>query len=88
MNWGCVVDVLPADIPDGMGGSDRGEAVERWFIDRFCISHSTPYVCLDDLDLGYTRRGLPFVQTPEDLGLAGLRLDQIDGIISRLKGTA
>lgn len=81
LKWGCVVDVLPADIPDGKGGADRGAAIEQWFVQRYCVSHSCKYVVLDDLDLGYSERNMPFVQTDPSIGLT---IDLANKAISHL----
>lgn len=85
LQWGCVVDVLGPDISDGMGGADRGAAIKEWFKSRYCISHATPYVAIDDMDLGYTKHGIHWVKTTSIGGMAGSLLEsEIDDIIGEL----
>jgi hypothetical protein len=84
LSWGSVVDVLPADVDTGTGDSCRGTAVKQWFADRWGISHKARYVCLDDLDLGYTKHGLNFVQTPPNICLHGLSETDLDRVYDLL----
>jgi hypothetical protein len=86
VTWGCLVDVLPADIPDGNGGADRGAAIEQWFRERFCISHQTKWIALDDLDLGYTARQMPFFRTVGTQGLKGMSSEALEAIVTTLMG--
>ncbi len=78
--WGSVVDVLgPDKVPD-----DRGALVEEWWAAKYGLSHEKKYVVLDDLDLGYSMRGMPFAMTRKDVGLKGLSsgmLDRIEAVL-------
>ncbi len=71
LNTGAIVAVLPPDIPDGLGGADRGLAVTNWFRDHYGISHKSSYAIIDDLDLGYRKHGHGprFYQTDSKVGL-------------------
>jgi hypothetical protein len=65
LKWGCIVDVLRKD--DDRRKDDRGKLVEYWFQDRYGLVHPTQYVVLDDMDLGYSDRGLNFVRVNNGL---------------------
>jgi len=80
LTWGSIIDVLPPDIPDGTGSADRGQGVLDWFRDRFGIAHKVNYVILDDLDLGYSKRHLNFIQ------INGLSEKDTGHVIAILKG--
>lgn len=46
--------------------NERGKQVVDWIR---CNHFDGRYVCIDDIDLGYTSRSLPFVQTERNVGL-------------------
>lgn len=71
VRWGSVIDILGPDLPDGNGGADRGLAIKRWFRERFGIAHACCHLAIDDMDLGYTKHGVPFFKTEPDKGLGG-----------------
>ncbi len=87
LQWGTIVDLLPADIPDDSDkcSADRGIAVKDWLRTRYSVSHRVRYVALDDLDLGYTKHGVRFIQTDSKGGLAGLPSRVCDSIVRMLK---
>ncbi len=53
-------------IPIRFVENERALQVSRW---RAKSSHVGPYVVIDDIDMGFTARGLPFVQTDGKVGL-------------------
>lgn len=60
-------DGTPASWPQLPGGGDRAEQVREWLaINR---PGPVPYVVIDDLDLGFTEAGHPFVRTDGKVGL-------------------
>lgn len=57
---------------DGTPGSwpltnERGEQVREWL--AINTPHEVPYIVIDDLDLGISEAGHPFVQTDGSIGL-------------------
>lgn len=82
LKWGSIVDVLgPDKFPD-----DRGALIEEWFAAKWGLAHERRYVVLDDMDLGYTRRRMPFMQTKPKEGVGYLSQREIDHIVNILHG--
>lgn len=81
LNWGSLVSTLGPDqaVPC------RGSLVLDWFRNNYGTAHPGPHVAIDDMDLGYTDRQIPFFQTPPEKGLVGLPLGTIVQMIRRLQ---
>lgn len=80
--WGCLAGVLKEER---FNDPKRGELVVRWFSDSYG-GITGPFCCVDDMDLGYRERGLPFVQTASKEGLAGLSPSDVQDIVNSLRG--
>lgn len=74
----CIMDITGPDIFDTDGKTDRGASVLAWFVNNPAWRNA-PYVIVDDMDLGYSQRSMPFVQ-PRN----GLSAEDVDGIVRRL----
>lgn len=57
----------------------RGGQITRWVLDNLPVGgvSKTPYVVIDDLDLGIRHAGHPFVQTNGKLGLTRAKADEV-----------
>lgn len=72
---GCVVDVLGPD--QAHYNADRSALVKEWFAARYGVSHRPKYLCIDDMDLGYTEHKHPFLKTDGFCGIAPVDLDWV-----------
>jgi hypothetical protein len=59
-----VIDVLPAD----QSCCSRGWLVYKWLYENNMLD--SRFVCIDDVDLGYSDLSLPFVHTESHRGLS------------------
>lgn len=58
--------------------NERGQQITDWL----AVNHRNPsYVVVDDLDLGITAAGHPFVETQHDIGLTDANTDEIIKIL-------
>lgn len=57
---------------DGNEVSQRGQQISRWLNEH---TVTVPYVVIDDLDLGITEAGHPFVKTDSNVGLTRKEAD-------------
>jgi hypothetical protein len=53
-------------VPVKFVQDERSAQVRRW---RAANGHVGPYVVIDDLDLGFTASGMPFIRTESKVGL-------------------
>lgn len=86
MQRDAIVDILCPDIKSHIDGEDvdRGAGILDWFGNQYPITQKAKWIAIDDLDLGYSRRQMPFVQTDGNKGLRGLTDKQVQGIIDHL----
>lgn len=69
-----IVDITPSDenIPD------RGEQITKWLEENSSFGKAKKhYVVVDDLDLGISAEGHPFIQTDGEVGLTETDADRI-----------
>jgi hypothetical protein len=74
-------DTFPADIGCDEAGfnpplpvpNERGQQITDW---RTMHRHTGPYVVIDDMDLGITEAGHPFIQTDWKIGLTRRQADE------------
>jgi hypothetical protein len=65
-------------VPVAFVENERAAQVRRW---RAANGHRGRYVVIDDLDLGFTAAGMPFVQTEGSVGLTAGDVDRANEIL-------
>lgn len=65
--------------------TSRADQVNRWLRDNTAYSQTdtnNDFVVIDDLDIGFTATGMPFVQPDKDTGLTAADADRAIGILN------